>query len=244
MNGGKGEKIDIRETGRTKAGETVRSSRRLFVQFLAFGGAGDPQSPAGAAAAAERSGIDCVIYADLNDPRGIGALFMSEDENFFVEGLRNFLNSAPFASLPLKEHFSMFGRTYSLGYESDLDETLVDAPRKKMLDPQWPWAVWYPLRRAKSFGALGGDEQRAILGEHGKLGFKYGEAGLAKDIRLACHGVDKNDNDFVIGLLGKRLFPLSSVVQAMRKTRQTSQFIEEMGPFFAGKAIFKTGSRK
>ncbi|MCY4042964.1 MAG: chlorite dismutase family protein [Candidatus Dadabacteria bacterium] len=241
MNGGKGAKIDIRETGRTKAGKTVRSDRRLFVQFLAFGGAPDPQK---AARAAARRGIDCVIYADLNDPRGIGILFMSEDENFFVDGLRNILNSAPFDSLALKGEYSMFGRTYSLGYESDLDETLVDAPKRKMLDPDWPWAVWYPLRRAKGFETLSGDEQRAVLGEHGKLGFKYGEAGLVKDIRLACHGVDKKDNDFVIGLLGRHLYPLSSVVQAMRKTKQTSQYIEEMGPFFAGKAIFKTGSRK
>jgi hypothetical protein len=38
----------------------------------------------------------------------------------------------------------------------------------------------------------------------------------------------------VIGLCGKDLHPLSHVVQAMRKTRQTAEFMEQMGPFFIG----------
>ena len=50
----------------------------------------------------------------------------------------------------------------------------------------------------------------------------FGSADLAHDVRLACHGLDKEDNDFVIGLIGKDLFPLSAIVQAMRKTQQTS----------------------
>jgi len=31
----------------------------------------------------------------------------------------------------------------------------------------------------------------------------YGSADLAHDIRLACHGLDKGDSDFVVGLIGK-----------------------------------------
>ena len=78
-----------------------------------------------------------------------------------------------------------------------------------MLDPGLPWVIWYPLRRNKLFETLSAEEQRSVLGEHGKLGFKFGDAGYGKDIRLACHGLDKNDNDFVIGVLGKELYPLS-----------------------------------
>ena len=51
--------------------------------------------------------------------------------------------------------------------------------------------------------------------------------------------MDKNDNDFVIGLMGKELYPLSACIQAMRKTRQTSTYIEKMGPFFVGRAIWQ-----
>ena len=79
-----------------------------------------------------------------------------------------------------------------------------------------------------------------VLGEHGKLGFKFGHAGLGKDIRLASHGLDKNDNDFVIGVIGKELYPLSALIQAMRKTKQTSQHLESLGPFFVGKALFQS----
>ena len=70
-------------------------------------------------------------------------------------------------------------------------------------------------------------------------GHAFGEAGYAHDVRLACHGIDKNDNDFVIGLIGKELYPLSKCVEAMRRTRQTSRYMEQMGPFLVGKAVWQ-----
>ena len=59
-------------------------------------------------------------------------------------------------------------------------------------------------------------------------------------MRLACHGIDTNDNEFVIGLIGKDLHPLSHLVQTMRKTRQTSEFMQHMGPFFIGHALWQS----
>jgi len=53
-------------------------------------------------------------------------------------------------------------------------------------------------------------------------------------VRLACHGLDVHDNDFVIGLIGRELHPLSHLVQTMRKTAQTSQYLQTLGPFFVG----------
>ena len=184
--------------------------------------------------------MDLVLYADVNDPYGIGLLALSEDPDFFVGELRGFLNDSSFMEYTPKAEFTMLGRTYSLGYEPDLEKTLLSGPRAKVLDPEWPWAIWYPLRREKTFETLSQDEQRAVLGEHGKLGFKFGHAGLGRDIRLACHGLDKYDNDFVIGVLGKELFPLSALIQAMRKTKQTSQYLESLGPFFVGKVLWQS----
>ena len=57
---------------------------------------------------------------------------------------------------------------------------------------------------------------------------------------LACHGLDKFDNDFVIGLLGPELYPLSCIVQRMRKTKQTSQHLERLGPFWIGKVAWQS----
>jgi chlorite dismutase len=51
--------------------------------------------------------------------------------------------------------------------------------------------------------------------------------------------MNSSDCDFIVGLLGKDLFPLSALVQHMRRTRQTSEFIERMGPFFVGRAIWQ-----
>ena len=80
--------------------------------------------------------------------------------------------------------------------------------------------------------------------EHGGIGHAYGRAGLGTAIRLACYGLDKHDNDFVVGLIGPELYPLSSIVQRMRKTKQTSLYIERMGPFFVGKAVWQQGQSR
>ena len=128
----------------------------------------------------------------------------------------------------------MIGRTYATGYESSLAFWLLERPVQTALNEAWPWAIWYPLKRKGAFNRLEGREQAAILKEHGAIGRSYGEQDLAHDIRLACFGLDRADNDFLIGLIGKELHPLSHVVQAMRKTRQTAELMEAMGPFFVG----------
>ena len=86
----------------------------------------------------------------------------------------------------------MFGRTYALGYEQDLEQTLIHRPRGRVQDPGLPWAIWYPLRRAGAIEGLSAQEQRVILMEHGGVGRSYGRAGYGYDIRLACYGLDKN----------------------------------------------------
>jgi chlorite dismutase len=113
-------------------------------------------------------------------------------------------------------------------------------PRTKLLNPELQWAVWYPLQRAKKFQTLPADHQRRILAEHGTLAKRYGAGGHAADVRLACHGLDKNDNDFIVGLLGPKLHPLSAIVQEMRKTEQTSQYLDSLGPFFVGKVAWQS----
>lgn len=228
--------VDISEKGRLKDGTVISSDKRLFMQFLAFEGCNSSED---LISSLKSFGLQGVLYSDLNDPYSVGLLIMSENPDYFVEDVREYLNHGPFKNLKMKPEYTMFGRTYSFGYESDLEEALISGPRSKVLNSDLAWAVWYPLRRSKSFETLSKEDQRSILGEHGKVGFKFGKAGYATDIRLACHGFDKRDNDFVIAVLGKELYPVSAVVQAMRKTRQTSMYIESMGPFFIGRALWK-----
>jgi hypothetical protein len=206
--------LDIRERG---AGQQV-SNRRLFIQLQVFHGCADVRP---LISALERSEIEAVLYLDVNDPRGVGVLALSEDPTLFVTGLRDLFNLPPFAALAHRPEFTMLGRTYASGHEVDLADWLLTRPRRVLADPQLGWAVWYPLRRT------------------GAIGRAYGDAGLAHDIRLVCNGLDVHDNDFVLGLIGPELYPLSHLVQSMRKTIQTSEYIEKLGPFFVGRACWQ-----
>jgi Chlorite dismutase len=227
---------DLSEKGGMKDGQPQRSDRRLFMQFLAFGGCSDAAPLADVLARAKVPGV---LYEDVNDPRGVGLLTLSEDPDFFLDRVRPLLNGPGFSVLLQKPEYTMLGRTYAIGYEPDLAEVLLDRPRRTVLNPLWKWAVWYPLRRSGKFAQLPDQEQRVILAEHGAIGMSFGVADFAHDIRLACHGLDKDDNDFVIGLIGKDLYPLSAIVQAMRKTQQTSLYLERLGPFFVGRAVWQ-----
>jgi chlorite dismutase len=225
---------DLSEKGGLKDGEPQRSDERSFMQLLAFGECVDPRAVALHVADAAEA---VVVYEDLNDPHGVAVLSVSRDPSVFLDRVRPRLASGPMAGLQLKPRFSMFGRTYALGYEPDLRDVLVERPRRTVLNRDWPWAIWYPLRRSGGFSQLPADEQRTILAEHGQIGMAFGAADYVHDVRLACHGLDQDDNDFVIGLIGKDLFPLSAVVQAMRKTQQTSLYLDRLGPFFVGRAV-------
>ncbi|HXR96597.1 MAG TPA: chlorite dismutase family protein [Terriglobales bacterium] len=226
---------DLREKG----GNQSTLDRRLFMQLLAFG---DCRITPGLVRELSASGAEGVLYEDVNDPRGVALLSWSDDPNYFVTELRARLQHPPFSELRFKPEYTMMGRTYSLGHEPNLEDSLIEKPRRTATQKESPWAVWYPLRRAGAFSALAPEEQTAILREHGVIGHAFGTAGYAQDIRLACAGLDRNDNDFVIGLVGSELYPLSACVQAMRKTRQTASFIQQMGPFFVGRAVWAHNS--
>ena len=164
---------DISEKGGVRDGRPQRSDERLFMQLLAFGDCDDARAVPGHLAGAADA---VVVYEDLNDPHGIAVLTVSQDPNTFVERVRPRLSAGPMAGLSLKPQYTMFGRTYALGYEPDLGEVLVERPRRTVLNPDWRWAIWYPLRRSGKFAQLAADEQRTILAEHGQIGIAFGAA--------------------------------------------------------------------
>lgn len=231
-----GSGADVREKG----ADQQASERRLFMQLQVWTGCPDAKP---LVAAVERSRIEGVLYHDVNDPAGVALLALHENPAFFPTALRAVLSAEPFARLRHRPDLTMLGRTYASGFEPDLEDWLLGRPRRTVLSPSWPWGIWYPLRRAGTFARLSAQEQGAILREHGALGRSYGDADLAHDVRLACHGLDRNDNDFVIGLVGRDLHPLSHLVQAMRRTAQTSQYLQSLGPFFVGHALWQSPLR-
>ena len=227
--------IDLSEKGRSPEGKPVSLDRRLFMQFMAFRNA----NLNFLVEQFEKISAQAVIYQDLSDARSIGIMVYCEDPGYIVDQIQPILNRTELADMEYREEFTMVGRTYSIGYEADLQDVLINRPARRVCDKSTPWAVYYPVRRSGAFERQPREEQRKMLMEHGGIGHAYGKAGFATDIRLAGHGLNKDDNDFIIGLLGKELFPLSALVQHMRRTRQTSEFIEKMGPFFVGRAVWQ-----
>lgn len=227
------EPVDIREMGAPIDGEPQYGDIRLYFQLHVFEDCSDPST---IVEILENTELNAVLYDDLNHPTGIGVLFMAEDPEALILHSRNILQDAiDSAHLTYRPEMTMIGRTYSSGRESDLEQWLIHKPRNNVLNPSYPWAIWYPLRRKPDFYLLDGADRGKILGEHALLGRSYAAGGYASDIRLACFGLDTNDNEFVIGLVGEDLYPLSRLIQDMRKTEQTTKYIESLGPFFVGK---------
>ena len=227
------EPLDIREVGAPIDGEPQISDRRLFFQLHVFEGCLDSRliiEPI------EKGSLDAVVYDDLNHPTGSGVLFIAEDPAMLMTASRTLLLKAQeVPDLLYRSEMTMTGRTYASGREPDLEEWLLNKPRQNALNPDFPWAIWYPLRRKSEFYRLEHRDRGRILGEHAMLGRSYAAGGYASDIRLACFGLDTNDNEFVIGLVGPELYPLSRLIQDMRQTEQTTKYIESLGPFFVGK---------
>jgi len=235
--------IDVREHGANRGEEPQVMDRRLFMQLLAYNVPAELTVAASVEALTEalkETGLDAVVYADVGSPRGLGVLTMSESPADFVTKVRPLFDREPLGRLTPRPHLTMMGRSYSGGYERDLAQWIIERPADTATNAEWPWAVWYPLRRTGAFEKLTKKEQSGILREHATIGRAYGEKDLAHDVRLACHGLDENDNEFVIGLVGTELHPLSHVVQTMRRTRQTSEYIQNMGPFFIGHRIWSS----
>lgn len=227
----------LQEIGASVDGVPQESDKRLYCQLHVFT---DCKTIKQKVEAFKSSGLEGVVYADLNDPRGLGILMVTEDPDVLVGEARAVMSRGPFVSLTRRPELTMIGRTYATGREEDLEDWLLARPRRYMFNPKWPWAVWYPIRRKPEFALISREEQGKILYEHAMLGKPYAEGGHAFDVRLACYGLDENDNEFVLGLVGPELHPLSRLVEDMRKTQQTARYIESLGPFFVGKALWQS----
>ncbi len=241
-HGNQGDGVRLAERGAPRDGEPQELNRRLFLQLLVF----DIETPAGPRAMVQALGrklaeknIPSVIYEDVNDHRGLGLLLWSEDPSVFLTRVRPLLGGKRFSALTPRPGWVMFGRTYATGYEPDLADWLLERPVRVALDTRSSWAIWYPLRRKGKWARLEREDQVAMLREHGTIGRAWGGEGLVSDIRLASFGLDPEDNDFVVGLLGKDLHPLSRVVEDMRVTGQTSKYLEKLGPFFVGRKVWQ-----
>ena len=152
-------RIDVQEHGSNQQ----TSARRLYMQLQVFCDCEDPKRLTGAL---ERARVEGVLYANAADPLGVGVLGIAEDPAFFVGRWRELLGSEPFLGLRRRPELTMFGRTYASGFETELEDWLLQRPRRTVLNPSWPWGIWYPLRRNGAFARLTPQEQGGVIREH------------------------------------------------------------------------------
>ena len=183
----------------------------------------------------------CVLYKDMNCSSAIALLSWSEYPAFFITEINRILTDPKVASKFIeRKGWTMVGRTYSNGHEKDLEEYLFKKPIRNSTRDDWQWAVWYPLRREGLFYVQPPADQCKMLLHHAAIGKAFSEINAAHDIRLKSFGLDAEDNEYVVGLVGDDLHALSRVVEEMRKTRHTAEFLESLGPFFAGQKVWKS----
>lgn len=231
---------DLLEHGAPHRGQSQTLDKRLFMQLHVFTDCRGRIEVKIRECLARYEIAEIVLYSNVNDPYGIGVLLMDEDPKYLQSLSRQLFHDEEFDELTPVPDFTMLGRTYSAGREADLEDFLLHKPRRNVGNPDRPWAIWYPLRRSGAFNRLEKAEQGRMMVEHALIGRAYGEAGAATDIRLECHGLDRDDNEFVLGIVGSELYPLSKLIKDMRSTRQTSEFIEKMGPFFVGQVLYQS----
>jgi len=226
--GGEQVKADVRERG---AGGQ-HADRRLFMQLQVLGGCADPKP---LVTTLETSRLEAVLYQDVNDPRGVGVLAMSEDPTALVGAYRDLLNTEPFAGLSLRRELTMLGRTYAAGFEQDLEEWLFLRPRRTVLNSAWPWAIWYPLRRHGGVRAPLAEEQGEIIPRATRSSAARTATPTSPTMsRLACHGLDVHDTTFVIGLHRPRAPPAVAPGADDAQDAQTRSISRRLGPSSSG----------
>ncbi|KAF4695602.1 hypothetical protein FOZ60_004099 [Perkinsus olseni] len=167
-----------------------------------------------------RRNIPSVIYDDVSSPRTIGLLTWSEDPKHFPTVVNPLLQLEGIGDvLEPRQGWTMLGKTYANGHEADLEDFLLQEGERASSIKEKP------------------EHQCQMLLEHAAIGKAYSKRG-AWDVRLNCYGLDGDDNEFVIALIHKDLYPLSKLVEDMRKTEHTSLFMKSLGPFFVGHRVF------
>jgi chlorite dismutase len=183
--------------------------------------------------------VPCVLYQDSSVSGSIGLLVWSDNPAVFTDEVNEaLLNRAIVGKFTERVGWTMFGKTYSNGHEKDLEEYLFKKPIRNVCKDEWEWALWYPLRRKGPFYVQPPADQCRMLLHHAAIGKAFSDVGAAHDVRLKCFGMDGKDNEYVVGIIGDDLHCLSRVVEEMRKTRHTAEFLESLGPFFVGKKIW------
>jgi chlorite dismutase len=174
--------------------------------------------------------IDGVIYGDANDHRGIGLLTWAADPGDILDNVHALLGGKRFSALTPRPGWVMFGRV-SGDAAANTPEVLLNGDRN--------WAAWYPVRNKAEWALLDDAAQAKVHKAHGTVAKSFTDDGRVAYVRLACHGIDPEDNDQIFGLTAGSLMDISLLQEAMRGTAQVATHVSKMGPVFVGRKIWQ-----
>ena len=237
--------IDVNEYGGKKDGERQAMNRRLFMQLLVFDApAGEAADEIGKDLAAQlrHNAIAGVVYADASSPRGLGLLTWSEDPAHFVQAVR-----------------PLFARR--LAAQGGPAPAVRDARPHLRHGPRAG-----PRARAPAPRHPERDERRSTRGTSGtRSAARARSRGSTRRSRAAscastrrsasptarpswrttsasrATGSTPRTTSSSSASSGASSTRFSHLVQTMRKTRQTSEYIAKMGPFFVGFVLHRHG---
>ena len=189
-------------------------------------------------AALESAGLASVLYEDVNDPTGVALLTLSRRRRRSSPSTAAFLQSSLFAELTPKPNSRCSAAPTRSATSRISRRRSSTGPRRRVLDPALPWAIWYPLRRAGSFEQL---SARAGHHPHGARRDRDGVRPRRPRLRHPARVPWPRSRRQRLRDRPARaeLHPLSIIVQRMRKTKQTSLHLERLGPFFVGRVAYQ-----
>ena len=174
--------------------------------------------------------IDGVIYGDANDHRGIGLLTWAADPGDILDNVHALLGGKRFSALTPRPGWVMLGCV-----SGDAAATTPEL----LLDPNQNWATWYPQRNKAEWGSLGDAAQAKVLEEAGGVAKSSIDEGKVSYVRLACQGIDPEDNDHIFALTAANLLDINELQAAMRGTALLTTHLQKMGPVFVGRKIWQ-----
>ena len=135
-----------------KAGQPQRADTRLFMQLLVFGGCSDSTSLIDAL---EQCWTWRACCMKTSTTHAVSALLTFSDDPAHVSGPRAPASETGSVRDARPETGIHDARPHaSLGYEPDLIDVLLHRPGRTVLNREWPWSIWYPLRRSGRFAQL------------------------------------------------------------------------------------------
>ena len=207
------------------------------MKFTAFGGCADPQA---AVAALAEDGVEGALYVDANDPQGIGLIVAAEDPGLLRDDAARAVQPPAVRGVHAqarvrhaRPHVLDRLRARSRGHA-------VHEAARQDAEPREPLGrVVSAAARRRSFRRCRPIISAASWPSTARSRNATAPAGMPPTCASRATASTRTTTTSSSACSARTCIRLSAVVQEMRKTEQTAQYLDSLGPFFVGKAVWQ-----